>query len=192
MSDYLWPISFLITAIVFVVLEMLIPSGGLLGVISTICFLASIIAAFISFGMIGAVSFLLLCVFLLPAVIGMMIKFWPKTPMGKRILIQPRRDDQIIPERQRALQDMVGKTGISLSSMLPSGALRVEGRLVDAVSEGMSIEKGMPVEIIAVRGNHLVVRPTQRPLSEVSGNNGPTSEQTVDSVIPDPFDDPLT
>jgi hypothetical protein len=45
--------------------------------------------------------------------------------------------------------------------MLPSGAISIEGRVVNALSEGLAIEAGTKVRVIEVRGNRVVVRPVE-------------------------------
>jgi membrane-bound ClpP family serine protease len=189
MSPYFWPLVFLLITLAFMVLELFLPSGGMLGLVAVLCLLSGIVAAILNTGVIGGVLYLLACAILVPIMISLMLKVWPRTPIGKRILIQPPTLDQLLPNRQQQLNLMVGKTGLSISSMLPSGAIRIDGRLFDAVSDGMTIEKETFVKIVAVRGNHLVVRPTSPPESTKPLSN---ARPTVDTIIPDPFNDPLT
>jgi membrane-bound ClpP family serine protease len=82
-------------------------------------------------------------------------------------------------------KQLIGRHGIAVTAMLPAGAIRIEGRTIDAISEGMTIEKNTPIEVIAVRGNHLVVRP-------LAASTGESSASSIDAVIPDPFDDSLS
>ena len=96
---------------------------------------------------------------LLPLLVWLLIKCWPKTPFGRRILIQPTATDELLPPSMPRSEQLVGRHGTALTAMLPAGAIRIEGRTIDAISEGMSIDKNTPIEVVAVRGNHLVVRP---------------------------------
>jgi hypothetical protein len=43
--------------------------------------------------------------------------------------------------------------------MLPSGSISIDGRLIDAMSQGQAIDVGQPVVVVEVRANRVVVRP---------------------------------
>jgi hypothetical protein len=45
--------------------------------------------------------------------------------------------------------------------MLPSGAVLVDGQLIDAVSQGPAIDPGQPVVVVEVRANRVMVRPAR-------------------------------
>lgn len=53
---------------------------------------------------------------------------------------------------------LLGRRGIVLTELRPSGAVSIEGEPVDVVSEGAYIKKGEQVEVISVNGNRVVVR----------------------------------
>jgi membrane-bound serine protease (ClpP class) len=183
-----WPFLILFAAVVLLVLEAFIPSGGVLGVLSTTAFVAAICTAFAYGGMKMGTAFMAATAVLLPVLIGLLIKIWPKTPFGRRILIEPPESSQLVPQLHRERQQLIGQRGVAISPLLPAGAIRIGGRTMDAISDGMSIEKGTPVEIVAVRNNALVVRPCSG-RSEVSES---PEEAPLNTVIPDPFDDSLS
>ena len=72
--------------------------------------------------------------------------------------------------------------------MLPGGAITIAGRTVDAVSEGMPIEAGQAVRVIEVRANRVVVRPLEEETPTESARD--PLERPIDSVAPDPFEEP--
>ncbi len=73
--------------------------------------------------------------------------------------------------------------------MLPSGAVDIDGTIVDALSEGMAIEAGGWVKVIEVRGTRVVVRPTdERPQT---ADQPAELDQSIESIGLDPFEDPL-
>jgi membrane-bound ClpP family serine protease len=188
MSELFWPSILLLAAILLLILEAFIPSGGLLSVLAGIGFAASIGAAFVTGGIQLGTAFMAGTTVALFVLLWMFIKWWPRSPLGRRILIRPPDEQEILPQKRTQLQQLVGQQGIAVTAMLPSGAIRVDGRTIDAVSEGMSIEKGAPVEVVAVRGNHLVVRPaTAKP---PAGDRSPAP--AGDTIIPDPFDDSIS
>ena len=82
------------------------------------------------------------------------------------------------------------------SLMLPSGSVLINGRTVDAVSEGMPIEPGQAIRVIQVRGNQVVVRPSDERPDEPNAVR-PTSpsddilSRPADTLGIEPLDDPL-
>ena len=54
--------------------------------------------------------------------------------------------------------ELVGKTGVVLTELRPSGSILLEGVPVDVVSEGAFLEKGEQVRVISVQGSRIVVR----------------------------------
>ena len=184
-ENFTWPLVFLLVAVFLLVLEMFIPSGGLLSVLSGLAFLAAVITAFVYGGMGVGTAFLAGVGVLVPLLLFLAIRYWPKTPIGKKILIQPPTDDEILPQNIVDRQQWLGQQGIAVTPMLPSGAFRIGGQTLDAISDGVSIEKGAAVEVHAIRGNHLVVRPAVDSPSSSTGHS-------LDEVVPDPFDDSLS
>jgi membrane-bound ClpP family serine protease len=191
MSSMHWPFLILLAAVVLLVLEIFIPSGGILGVLAATAFVAAIGTAFAYGGLQLGTAFMGVTAVLLPVVIALMIKLWPKTPFGKRMLIQPPDAARLLPDKHRERQQLVGQRGLALTALLPAGAIRLQGRTLDAISDGVPIEKGTAVEVIAVRNNAIVVRPapTTPPTSSSSASE---PRGGMDVVVPDPFDDSLS
>jgi membrane-bound serine protease (ClpP class) len=98
---------------------------------------------------------------LLLAMIGslVLLRFLPRLPFGKRLILQtglaagegytspPDTDKQ-----------WLGKRGIAVSPLRPSGIADVEGERVDVVSDGEFIEMGAQIVVTRVDGNRIVVR----------------------------------
>lgn len=189
MSGLAWPLLMLAAAIVLLVFEVFIPSGGVLGTLSGIMFVAAVVAGFYFGGMVVGTWFMAGTAVLIPGLVYLAITWWPRTPLGKRILIEPPQGDEWIASRRRDGQQWVGQHGIAVTALLPAGAIKVGKTTLDVISDGVSIEKGTPVEIVAIRGTSLVVRPRDRSNSDKDSKNAATNP--TDQVIPDPFDDSL-
>ena len=173
MEPWVWSVVLLVLGLAIIVLEMFVPSGGVLGVIAAMCVVAAIVVAFVSSFKFGIVILLFSSV-AIPALLALMIHTWPNTPLGRRILIQPPDDeDEMLPDTPefRGLKEMIGKRGVAKSMMMPSGVVTIDGRTFDAVGEGTAIEAGETVQVIAVRMNRLEVRKVER-----------ANEQTTDSL----------
>ena len=192
MSPLIWAILILVLGLVLLLLELFIPSAGLLSFLATTALVASVVTVFRYHGMaLGAVY--LATVFGLLAMLGaFFVRWWPVTPIGRRILNLPRRgsrNDANAGDKTDARNSLVGQLGRAKTKMLPSGAIEIGGRTYDAVSEGVPIEPGQTVKVIETRGNRIVVRPSRdMPPQEPED----TKEGPLDMVVPDPFDDRLS
>lgn len=151
-----WAVLLMLIGCGLVVMEVFIPSGGILGFLSGVCLIGSVVMAFrrdtttgIGFVVIGLVA--------VPAAIGLAFKYWPLTPMGKAFLGELPDEEEVKPSDPR--RELVGRVGTAKSKMLPSGSILIDGRLIDAVSQGTAIDQGQAVVVVEVRGNRVVVRP---------------------------------
>ncbi len=55
-------------------------------------------------------------------------------------------------------KELIGKEGVVSTELKPAGHIRIEEKVYQAVSQGEFLFKGSPVEVIAVKGAHLVVK----------------------------------
>jgi membrane-bound serine protease (ClpP class) len=198
MDPLAWSICLLITAIALIAIELFVPSGGLLGFLSAVAVLASVIVAFTAGPRTGLLM-LVVTIVVVPAVLASAVRWWPHTPIGRLMLVaRPEHPDDVLPdtEEYRGLKSLIGKVGKSKSKMLPSGAIVIEGRTYDAVSEGMAIDAGVFVKVVAVKTNRIVVRATDQTMTSVplssSNEAADVLSQPIDSLGIEGFDEPLT
>lgn len=158
-STILIIIALFLAAAVLLILEVFTPSFGLLAAAA----LASLGAAiYMSFRISGPVGLIVLIAsaFAVPLFVVFLIKYLPNSFIGKRVFLHdsPSATGEATPESPR-LQEMVGKTGVAISPLRPSGAVRIEGHRVVAIAENGMIAEGTAVTVIAARGTDLIVRP---------------------------------
>ncbi|HIQ22111.1 MAG TPA: hypothetical protein EYH34_12885 [Planctomycetes bacterium] len=189
MDYWAWAVLLIFVGVGLAGLEVFIPSGGALGFLAICAVVAAVIVGFLQGPGVG-MAVLLVAVIGIPVVVVLALKFWPRTPIGRRVLLGPQRQVDVLPDdpRRESLKQLEGRIARAKTKMLPSGLVVVDGRKVDAVSEGMPIEPGQKVRIVRVRGNSVIVRPVPEDTPE-----GPEDEalsRPVDTVVPDPFDEP--
>ncbi len=165
MSPLVWVVSLLVVGLAVMVLEVFVPSGGVLGFISIVAIVAAIWMAFaeqgVGFGMaIMAVAFVAV-----PSVLAIAFRWFPETPLGRRVLPPPPSPLDVVPDvrRRQALRDLVGRCGRTMSELLPWGSVDLGGVRFEAVSEDGPVALGQDVEVVGVQGSALVVRPGSRP-----------------------------
>jgi len=153
-----WAMVLLVLGCGFLVLEVFIPSGGLLSFFAFVSIVGSMVMAFRRDTTTG-LSFMAVAVIAVPLAVALAFKLWPKTPMGKSFLGDLPTEEEMKPEDPR--RALVGRVGVAQSKMLPSGAVLVDGKLIDAVSQGLAIDPGDPVVVVEVRANRVMVRPAK-------------------------------
>jgi membrane-bound ClpP family serine protease len=163
-----WSILLMLVGCVVLVLEVFIPSGGVLSILSAAAFLGSILFAF-QRGPVTGLGFLVTTIVLVPLLLAAGFHYWPRTKIGKAILGELPTDEEVLPDDPH--RPLLGRVGIARSKMLPSGVVEVDGQMVDAITNGRAIEPGTYVVVSEVRANRVVVRQAkenERPGREVS------------------------
>lgn len=182
MDLWIWAVCLVILGLGLAVIEVFFPSAGVLGFLAACSILGGILLGFSHSATAGTVI-LLVSIAGLPTALVLALKYWPQTAVGRRVLLTaPTREDvmPVDPERER-LRAMIGQVAEAKCDMLPAGAIVLDGRTIDAVSEGMPVDAGQRVRIVEVRGNRVVVRPVddETPLSE--------SANPLERPVDDPF-----
>lgn len=184
-----WVLGLLLLGFFFLALEFFLPSSGILGVLATVCIVGSLIMAY-RVGL-GAFTFVLLTVIVVvPSSLVAAARYWPDTPIGRRIVIRPPQEDEVLPESivSGSLKQLIGQRGKAKSDMLPSGAVVIQGRTYDAVGDGMAINAGQPIIVTGLDMQVLIVRPDDAPIAaELAGDR--RAEDPLARSVDDPFED---
>lgn len=158
----------------FVIAEVFFPSLGVLSVLAGACVIGSLVAAFSESPAVG-VRFSIATAVLLPSVILIGLRLFPKSPMGKH-MTNPGLSFESRPATDRRDLDLVGAEGVVDSECRPAGYARIGGRRVDVVSRGESIPAGTRVVVSEVRGNRVVVARAPDPApGDPSGGSPPAT-----------------
>lgn len=161
MADPLWIAALLVTGLVIMVLEVFVPSGGVLGFLSIVSLVAAVAMAFTTRGAAAGVAVLAVVCAAVPVVLGTAFRFFPRTPLGRRVLPPAPAPEDVVPDvaRRRLLRGLLGRPAQATADMLPWGIVVLDGARHEAVSEGGVIAGGTDVEVVGVQGAALVVRP---------------------------------
>ena len=200
MDPWIWSATLMLLAVGLVVMELFIPSGGALGFLAACAVIGAVFLAFYSYEN-SAVGFTFVGIAVVgtPIVLAVAIKYWPETSIGKAVLPDVISGDEALPDNEqlRLLRSLEGQVGKTKSKMLPSGGVRIDGRTIDAVSEGMPIEEGQLVRVIKVSGTRVIVRPldsdeiAEHEASQTKANPDDVLSQPVEDLGLDSLDEPL-
>ena len=179
MYPILWTFLFLCLAFVVAVLEVFIPSGGVFGVLAVGLLITSIVFAFQGGVIFGSLYTFSVCLFV-PVFIWYALRLWPKTWIGRQILLTPETDPALAPnDALSMLKQLIGKQGLAKSKMLLGGLIEIEGSRYSAVSDAEPIDIGEPISVIRIEGTSIIVRKIS-----VAGSTEPSAEALP---LEDPF-----
>ena len=144
----------LLCGLLLVGAEIFVP-GGILGFFGAVALVVACAAGFSAFpgygplvasGVVGLAGL---------AIFGW-IRFFPKSPLGRRMTVA--KDLSQAHGTEDGLDDLIGRQGVAASDLRPAGFATIDGRRVDVVTEGGMLSRGDAVRVTAVEGNRVVVR----------------------------------
>lgn len=190
MDPIYWALGLLVIGLLLVVLEVFIPSSGVLGVLAAMAMIGAVVVAFTGGVRSGAIVVALAAI-LIPLVIAGAVKYWPHSPLGRLILIKlPKSDREVLPiDEWGDPKQLIGRLGRARSKMLPGGVVVIERRKYDAVSHGSAIDPGQVVKVVGVRNGRIVVRPSDEILAdEPPPESAPTAVDSEEDLLSRPID----
>jgi membrane-bound serine protease (ClpP class) len=151
-------ILLLVVALFVAMMEILTPSLGILGTAAAAAAAGAIWLAWQESTAFG-IGLLIAVLVVTPLYLVFMVRWLPTTSIGQRLFLKRAAVDagEGTPEAD-ALEAMVGKTGLAETMLRPSGAVRIDGQRVVALSESGTIDKGQTVTVLRAAGTNLIVR----------------------------------
>ena len=141
-----------------------IPGFGISGISGVILLLSGIFLALIrhplqipKIELTQAFNTIGLAIILTAAAAILLIKFLPKSPLWKNILLTSEEKKEEGFRSSVSLDKYIGKSGKALTVLRPAGKVNIEGEILDVVSRGDFIDKDTPVKVVAAQGAELIV-----------------------------------
>lgn len=182
-----------IVALVLAILDIFVPSGGMLVILASAAAVGAVLFGFRSSTTLG-MAMLTVVAASIPVVAILTVKLWPHTPIGRRVILQLPTDGVAKhSSKQTALENWVGFVFLADAPLLPAGQIKVGHRHLNAIAEHGIIEVGQAVKVIAVRERNLIVRATREPITvlpEVT-RPGQSTDTPPDDISPSDAPRPL-
>lgn len=159
-GELIYPVILQLAGVAVLLAEVIIPSGGILAIISVVLFGYSLYTVFTGVSIGVGMAFVAADLLILPAILIAGLKLLAYSPVTLR---QSLKKTDGVSSQSEKLSGYLGKSGTAINNLRPSGTAVIEGRRVDVVSRGEYIEKNRRVEVIAVDGNRVVVREAEEP-----------------------------
>jgi membrane protein implicated in regulation of membrane protease activity len=146
-----WLIFLLVAAALLLLAEFLLPAHGSLGAFGVLCLLAAVGLCY-RINPWAAVALLLALVAVMPFAWSAAVRIWPRTPVGRRVLLPP------VPDEEHPLEFQLGQVGVAISELRPMGECELGGQRVAARADAGIIAAGTRVIVVSADGRTAAVR----------------------------------
>ena len=86
----------------------------------------------------------------------------PKAPLLNRIVLEPPPPEELVTLSHRETvvdySCLVGAHGEATTDLRPAGKALVDGHLIDVIAEGIPLDRGTPIVVVAAHANRVLVR----------------------------------
>lgn len=158
----LWGLGLMAVAMLLVVVEIFIPSGGIFAVLAGLSSLSGVVCLFLHdpvWGMLG----LLFVMVMAPTAFFVGLNIWKNTPIGRH-MIGTESDEKLrakIEEGNREIESrrkLIGVEGVAVTDLRPVGVVRIDGQRYDALADTHMIDAGQRVRVSSIESNQIKVR----------------------------------
>lgn len=152
----LYQIAIFIVGVIFIIIEILTPTVGLLAGIGVVAIFYSLILAM--GGDINAIYMMAISLVIAIIIFAIIIKKLPSSKLWKKIILTNTSSTEQGYVSSVDYSQYLNKEGIVLTELRPSGSVEIDGVPVDVVSEGKFISKGEKVRVVKIEGMRIIVR----------------------------------
>lgn len=154
-DQLLFPIILQLVGVGVVIAEIIIPSGGILGIAALGAFGYSLFIVFNKISVPMGFFFVTADFILIPVLVIVGLKLLARSPVTLRKTLSRKEG---VSSQSSELESYVGAHGNAVTDLRPAGIAVINGKRVDAVTRGEYLEKDTAVLVTAVTGNQIIVR----------------------------------
>ena len=153
-------IGLIISGIILLLIEMMIPGFGIFGLTGLLLLLWGI------YDGLGGGPMAMITVMAL-SIVGVIVLWWiisvfPKTKVGDRLILRLQSTKEKGYASHPDPTAWLGKIGVAKTVLRPAGTIVVDHTFLDVVTDGEFYELGTEVIIVSVTGGRIVVRTTEK------------------------------
>ncbi|WP_442603708.1 NfeD family protein [Paenibacillus sp. KN14-4R] len=142
--------------IVFLLLELIVVSFGILGIVGGLCVFTGVIQA--APNPTEALYAAIVAIVLAVIVILIILKYFARSSSWQRLILKEQltTEEGFISAPDQKFR--LAQRGVAITPLRPSGTASIEGNRVDVVTQGEFIASGSSIEVIQVEGVRVVVQ----------------------------------
>ncbi len=160
----LYQVGLFLAGILCILIELLLPTVGLLAGLGVAMLLYSVLLAL--GGDMNALVAMAIALLVSVVAFVLIAKRLPTSRLWAKVVL---KDESTAARGYVSAQSdtsLVGKHGLVKTELRPSGTAEIEGKLVDVVSEGAFLPPGTKIAVLSVQGSRVLVRRVE----EIDGN----------------------
>ncbi len=145
--------------LIMLIIELFTPGFGVAGIAGLVCLAASILMQYV-WGNARVATYLLAIVLLVILLtILWFVRSFQRGRLSRSFLVlNDSIDGASVPDVAAARAEYIGKIGVTVTPLRPSGIAQIGGARLDVMATGTFIEQGQPVEVVNAEGMHILVR----------------------------------
>lgn len=153
-------IILVLIGLLLIIFEVLFLPGLIVGIFGGFLIIAAIIYSTVKMGFFEGLLTTII------SVIASVILFFifKKLKVWDRFVLKYEHKVSPLTDMELNVSNLVGKTGITLTDLKPTGYILIENRKFEALSEGEFIPKNCKVEIISQQGIKIIVKKLEEKL----------------------------
>lgn len=150
-------IILIVLGLVFIVVDLLLLASGIVSLLGIVSIAAGLYMVYHTSLL---VFWILIAAFLLLFIGGcLIVRYAPNSALGRRLTLHfSLNSKKGFVSSSENYSRYLGKEGTALTILRPSGTIDIDGRRIDAVSEGGFITKGSRIRVVGIEGNHVTVK----------------------------------
>jgi len=154
MTSYILPVLLQVLGLVVIVVEIFVPSLGLLAAMAAGILFYSLYLVFTTISFTMGMVFLGVDILLIPVILVLGFKALGASSLSLHKKLSSKEG---VSSQAPDLVSWKGKIGEAITDLRPSGTVMIDGKRLDAVTDGEYVDAGTPVAVTLVSGNRIVV-----------------------------------
>jgi membrane-bound serine protease (ClpP class) len=152
-----WSVILFVLGLAFLIIEFFVPGFGIFGVSGILMILIGIVFAAPTIGQ-GFFT-LVIAVAATAILIPILYKLFGGPKLFRRLVLDEAEtvDKGYVNIPDNSLSGLLGKTGDAITPLRPAGIIVVDGKRLDAISDGSYMPSGEKIRIVEVQGTKIVV-----------------------------------
>jgi len=153
-GPYVWLLF--AVGIILMAVEVFVPSFGILGLLGAGSLIGGVVMAAWATG--HALQTLGIAFVLAAAAVGIVVFVFKERGIWNRFILKDSLTSEAGYNSAVTRHELVGRDGVTVTSLRPSGTIMVDGERIDVVSEGAFIERDKAIVIVKTEGSRVVVQ----------------------------------
>ncbi len=145
-----------IAGLVLLMIEMFMPGFGIAGGVGIVLLIIGIVMT--ARTVLEALVMILVLILLIALLLLVILRSAKKGKLSKKLILRSASKREAGFTATENSTSLIGKEGIAVSPLRPSGIGEFDGKRLDVVSEGLYMECGEKIRIVQAEGRRIVVK----------------------------------